>query len=268
MQYFRAYLITDFKHQCLVFKHWTLVLKKKHVFGRVFVFSVVWTMLLKIWFLNNAFWNHLGPIFKQQTTLSSGSTVNTFKPVGPTWCDKPSLSSLLLIRPVIALIFNTPNPQSINFHRSTTLTHQQQSINFHPSATLTDPSHKTQWNFLSHNESKLRSHHWPISAITHQPISGFLQKLSPSQRINKRSQTHLNPWSKIGFFAQLPLIKIPNRRWPNLRPSSCTNFTPPTATPWWHGFGFLLSRKRREKEGTMMRKEGQQDKMDLFSLLK
>ena len=66
------------------------------MFSRVSVFSVVWTMLLKIWFLNNAFWNHLGPIFEQQTMLSSGRTINTFKPVGPTWCDKLSLSSLLL----------------------------------------------------------------------------------------------------------------------------------------------------------------------------
>ena len=66
------------------------------MFSQVSVFSVVWTMLLKIWFLNNAFWNHLGPIFEQQTMLSSGRTINTFKPVGPTWCDKLSLSSLLL----------------------------------------------------------------------------------------------------------------------------------------------------------------------------
>ena len=78
--------------QCSNTEHWCS--KKKHMFGQLSVFSVVWTMLLKIWFLNNTFWNHLGPIFEQQTMLSNGNTVNTFKFVGPTWCDKPSLSSL------------------------------------------------------------------------------------------------------------------------------------------------------------------------------
>ena len=65
--------------------------------------------------------------------LSNGNSVDTFEPVGPTRCDKPSLSSLFLIRPTFVLIFNMPNPQSINTHRSLspinsralTLTHQQ-----------------------------------------------------------------------------------------------------------------------------------------------
>ena len=60
-----------------MFKYWKLLLKKKKKFGRPFLLSVVWVMLFKRWFLNNAFWNHLRPIFEQQTMLSNGTTKNT-----------------------------------------------------------------------------------------------------------------------------------------------------------------------------------------------
>ena len=79
----RARLVTLFKTQCSLFKHLTLVSKiLKNVFGHRFQNRIVWKLLLQNPCLNSVFWNVLGADFKQQTGVSSGTSViklNTFK---------------------------------------------------------------------------------------------------------------------------------------------------------------------------------------------
>ena len=72
----RARLVTLFNTQCSVFKYWTLVSKiLKNVFGHHFQNRAVWKLLLQNPCLNNVFWNVLGADFKQQTGVSSGTSV-------------------------------------------------------------------------------------------------------------------------------------------------------------------------------------------------
>ena len=117
------------------------------MFGHRFLVRVVWKLLFKTPCLNNIFWNHLEANFKQQTLVSSGTSViklNTL--MGPTWlaflnvCLLSLLSSLHAPNPLYLVrrshsneqprtlthLHNSPHPMPFHFHNSP---HQSNAIN-------------------------------------------------------------------------------------------------------------------------------------------